>query len=149
MLNADVWSHILHFLTPNQRLRFVAAMELSSTATTMPDDIDLAVIPRDQILALYRQGVIPCHTTVDGFIWQCIQKDAVVSIRGITTRRCRNTERHFTEEWNTYGGTMTCSRGQTLTIDAPRNWDSHFVDHLVAMTRDRGENCLSYGYADW
>lgn len=157
VLPDEVWiEEVLGFLQPHDRLRFLAALEVFTDLRCRRLKLSSSRVSRRQILLLYGQGVIPPHEPVDTFLWTwCLRsasrRDPSLTIDHHAHTTMQNMERHFTEEWEVYGGRLlSSSPSETLLVPCPeRPYDSHFVDHVLGLSLGRAERYIDLGYADF
>lgn len=69
-------------------------------------------------------------------------------LNDITTTRCRNVEKHFTEYWTQYGGTLQYKKDEII-MPPPHQWSHHFIDHFVAVFIQEQYQLQHYGYKDY
>lgn len=166
-LPSELMHYIQSFLHASDRLRLLAIFEgmwpfrrtkkwkrfASCRNGELPQDAS-QIVSRREVLQLYLDGEIARHTDTDEFLWRwCTSASSLendsVRLYNITQKTQHNTERHFTEEWQTYGGRLETQDGRSLEVKIPRGFHSHLLDHVIAKRYGRGERYRNYGYGDF
>lgn len=155
----DVQNHVLTFLRPFDRLRWLGivmsvvkkAKHVARPDLSLPD---LSFAP-EEILALYMSDDIAPHMEVDLFLWQWMTRHTTLRlvIDRVDRVQMRLVERHFTECWTCYGGRLTlCETDMCLFVNAPAKheaWNKpNAVGALLEGALGRNENILLFGFGD-
>jgi len=72
-----------------------------------------------------------------------------VSISDICSKKYRNVERHFTEIWKLYGGTLRFGDHNRLIVPPPDRFSGSLIGWFLSKWSDNDVEVLNYGYGDF
>lgn len=139
------------FMRPIDRIGLYSAFHPNpETRSTSGDAIMIG-----DILGYYDDHPIRNDDEEAGFFSEYIEwivfhggGDEPVMISDVCSKKYRSVERHFTEVWKVYGGTLRFG-SHRLIVPPPTRFSGNLVGWFISKWCDEDVEILNYGYGDY
>lgn len=146
----DVVAHMRTFLCSRDSLILLCSIDYHfHEQSSSPDGIMIGDIIRYYTDHIYDDDVT---LFLCDYVDWVMNHDGTAPIRvsNITSTNYRNVERHFTEIWKQYGGTLSFHQKQIVVPPPSRRiFSNTFLNWFISRWNNDDIEVINYGYADY